>query len=152
THKQAHADSACLKAFRDAAENKLAMSKRTALLADFLVLRHGLKHALQKWVKEVPMAHATMLMGKGIFDERQAGFYGTYSGSASTGAVKEAIEGADTVLCVGTRFTDTLTAGFTHQLTPAQTIEVQPHAARVGDVWFTGIPMNQAIETLVELC
>ncbi|MFP2364443.1 indolepyruvate decarboxylase [Enterobacter ludwigii] len=152
THKQAHADSACLKAFRDAAENKLAMSKRTALLADFLVLRHGLKHALQKWVKEVPMAHATMLMGKGIFDERQAGFYGTYSGSASTGAVKEAIEGADTVLCVGTRFTDTLTAGFTHQLTPAQTIEVQPHAARVEDVWFTGIPMNQAIETLVELC
>ncbi|MEG6367701.1 indolepyruvate decarboxylase [Enterobacter ludwigii] len=152
THKQVHADSACLKAFRDAAENKLAMSKRTALLADFLVLRHGLKHALQKWVKEVPMAHATMLMGKGIFDERQAGFYGTYSGSASTGAVKEAIEGADTVLCVGTRFTDTLTAGFTHQLTPAQTIEVQPHAARVGDVWFTGIPMNQAIETLVELC
>ncbi len=69
------------------------MSKRTALLADFLVLRHGLKHALQKWVKDVPMAHATMLMGKGIFDERHAGFYGTYSGSASAGAVKEAIEG-----------------------------------------------------------
>lgn len=65
---------------------------------------------------------------------------------------KEAIEGADTVLCIGTRFTDTLTAGFTHQLTSAQTIEVQPHAARVGDVWFTGIPMLQAIETLVELC
>jgi indolepyruvate decarboxylase len=56
------------------------------------------------------------------------------------------------VLCIGTRFTDTLTAGFTHQLTPAQTIEVQPHASRVGDVWFTGIPMLQAIETLVELC
>lgn len=147
-----HADSACLKAFRDAAENKLATSKRTALLADFLVLRHGHKHALQKWVKDVPMAHATMLMGKGIFDERHAGFYGTYSGSASAGPVKEAIEGADTVLCIGTRFTDTLTAGFTHQLTPAQTIEVQPHAARVGDVWFTGIPMLQAIETLVELC
>ena len=152
TVKPVHADNACLKAFRDAAGNKLAMSKRTALLADFLVLRYGLKHALQKWVKEVPMAHATMLMGKGIFDERQTGFYGTYSGSASTGTVKEAIEGADTVLCIGTRFTDTLTAGFTHQLATAQTIEVQPHASRVGDVWFTGIPMLQAIETLVELC
>lgn len=98
------------------------------------------------------MAHATMLMGKGIFDERQPGFYGTYSGSASADAAKEAIEGADTVLCIGTRFTDTLTAGFTHQLTPAQTIEVQPHASRVGDIWFTGIPMIQAIETLAELC
>lgn len=152
TVKPVHADNACLKAFRDAARSRLAMSKRTALLADFLVLRHGLKPALQKWVKEVPIAHATMLMGKGIFDERQAGFYGTYSGSASAEPVKEAIERADTVLCIGTRFTDTLTAGFTHQLTPAQTIEVQPHASRVGDVWFTGIPMLQAIETLAELC
>ncbi|MEX0578168.1 indolepyruvate decarboxylase, partial [Enterobacter cloacae subsp. cloacae] len=152
TFKTAHADHACLKAFRDAAESRLKTSKRTALLADFLVMRHGMKHALQKWVKEVPIAHATMLMGKGIFDERQPGFYGTYSGSASVGAVKEAIEGADTVLCIGTRFTDTLTAGFTHQLTQAQTIEVQPHAARVGDVWFTGIPMSDAIETLVALC
>lgn len=98
------------------------------------------------------MAHATMLMGKGIFDERQSGFYGTYSGSASAAPVKEAIEGADTVLCIGTRFTDTLTAGFTHQLTPDQTIEVQPHASRVGDVWFTGIPMREAIETLTALC
>lgn len=152
TYKPAHADNGCLKAFREAAQNRIAGSKRTALLADFLVLRHGLKHALQKWVKEVPMAHATMLMGKGIFDERQPGFYGTYSGSASADAAKEAIEGAYTVLCIGTRFTDTLTAGFTHQLTPAQTIEVQPHASRVGDIWFTGIPMIQAIETLAELC
>ncbi|WP_368541710.1 indolepyruvate decarboxylase [Enterobacter soli] len=152
TYKPAHADSGCLSAFREAAKNRLAAGKRTALLADFLVLRHGLKHAMQKWVKEAPMAHATMLMGKGIFDERQPGFYGTYGGSASSDAVREAIEGADTVLCVGTRFTDTLTAGFTHQLTAAQTIEVQPHASRVGDVWFTGIPMIQAIEVLTELC
>ncbi len=82
-----------MQAFREAAEKRLSTSKRTALLADFPVLRHGLRAALQTWVKEVPMAHATMLMGKGIFDERQSGFYGTYSGSASAAAVKEAIEG-----------------------------------------------------------
>ncbi|VFS44526.1 indolepyruvate decarboxylase [Enterobacter cancerogenus] len=107
TLRATEGDDACLQAFRDAAQQRLAATRRTALLADFLVLRHGLKQALQKWVNEVPMAHATMLMGKGIFDERQAGFYGTYSGSASAAAVKEAIEGADTVLCIGTRFTDT---------------------------------------------
>ncbi len=93
TVNPAPADSACLQAFREAAEKRLSTSKRTALLADFLVLRHGLRTALQTWVKEVPMAHATMLMGKGIFDERQSGFYGTYSGSASAAPVKEAIEG-----------------------------------------------------------
>ncbi|MCD4561750.1 indolepyruvate decarboxylase [Lelliottia nimipressuralis] len=152
TERTSHADSACLKAFRDAAETRIAGSKRTALLADFLVLRYGLKAPLQKWVNDTPMAHATMLMGKGIFDERQPGFYGTYSGSASAEGVREAIEEAETVICVGTRFTDTLTAGFTHNLPAARTIEVQPHAARVGERWFTGIPMSKAVEILSALC
>lgn len=145
------ADEACLNAFRDAAASRLAASKRTALLADFLALRYGLQEPLRQWMRETPMAHATMLMGKGLFDERQPGFYGTYSGAASAGAVKEAIEGADTVLCIGTRFTDTLTAGFTHTLTQEQIIDVQPFAARVGDRWFTGIPMAQAVAILAEL-
>jgi indolepyruvate decarboxylase len=145
-------DSACLKAFQDAAEKSLSSSTRTALLADFLVLRYGLKNQLQKWVSETPMAHATLLMGKGIFDERQPGFYGTYNGAASAEAVREAIEEADRVICVGTRFTDTLTAGFTHKLRPEQTIEVQPHATRIGERWFTDIPMARAVEILSGLC
>ena len=145
-------DSFRLDAFRQAAEKRLAASDRTALLADFLVLRYGLKSQLQRWVDQTPIAHATMLMGKGIFDERKPGFAGTYSGSASAAEVNEAIEGADTVICVGTRFTDTLTAGFTHKLTHQQTIDVQPHASRIGDVWYTGIPMIQAIEVLSSLC
>lgn len=146
------ADNACLTAFREAVEVRLTGSQRMALLADFLVLRYGLKDALQKWVEASPMAHATMLMGKGIFDERLPGFYGTYHGAASDERVRSAIEDADVVICVGTRFTDTLTAGFTHQLTAAQTIEIQPHAARVGERWFTDIPMAQAVDVLAALC
>jgi indolepyruvate decarboxylase len=151
TYKPAHADNGCLKAFREAAQNRIASSKRTALLADFLVLRHGLKHALQKWVKEVPMAHATMLMGKGILMSVSRAFTAPTADRQAPMPRKRRLK-ARIVLCIGTRFTDTLTAGFTHQLTPAQTIEVQPHASRVGDIWFTGIPMIQAIETLTELC
>jgi indolepyruvate decarboxylase len=145
-------DTACLAAFREAAETQLMQGGRVALLADFLALRYGLKAQLQAWVNETPMAHATLLMGKGLFDERQPGFIGTYSGSASDDAVIEAIEQAGTVICVGTRFTDTLTAGFTHKLSASQTIEIQPHAARVADRWFTGIPMTQAVAILSELC
>jgi len=141
-----------LEAFRHAAAQRLANSERTALLTDFLVLRYGLQQQLQQWVAQTPIAHATLLMGKGIFDEHKPGCYGTYSGSASGEAVKEAIEGADTVICVGACFTDTLTAGFTHKLTPQQTIDVQPYATRVGETWFTGIPMAQAIEILTSLC
>ena len=74
------------------------------------------------------MAHATLLMGKGLFDERHPAFVGTYSAGASSDYVRLAIEDADTIFCVGTQFVDTLTAGFTQQLPQERTIDVQPHA------------------------
>lgn len=67
-----------------------------------------------------------MLMGKGLFDEQQSGFVGTYSGIASAPQTREAIENADTIICIGTRFTDTITAGFTQHLAREKTIEIQP--------------------------
>ncbi|POT59934.1 indolepyruvate decarboxylase [Citrobacter amalonaticus] len=143
---------AVITAFRYHARQRLMNSRRVALLADFLARRFGLQPVLRRWMVETPMAHATLLMGKGLFDEQQSGFVGTYSGGASSKFVRQAIEETDTTICVGTRFVDTLTAGFTQQLAQEQTIEVQPWASRVGKNWFSGLSMEQAVTTLRELC
>lgn len=144
-------ESSVVAAFRYQARERLLDSSRVALLADFLAQRFGLQPVLQRWMAETPMAHATLLMGKGLFDERHPAFVGTYSAGASSEYVRRAIEDADTVICVGTCFVDTLTAGFTQCLPQEHTIEVQPHASRVGSQWFN-IPMEQAVTTLRELC
>ena len=144
-------ESSVAEAFRYHARERLLDSPRVALLADFLALRFGLQSVLQRWMAETPMAHATLLMGKGLFDERHPAFVGTYSAGASSDYVRQAIEDADTIVCVGTQFVDTLTAGFTQQLPQERTIEVQPHASRIGTSWFN-IPMEQAVTTLRELC
>ncbi|TKU19974.1 thiamine pyrophosphate-binding protein [Citrobacter sp. wls827] len=144
-------ESSVAAAFRYHAREQLLDSSRVSLLADFLALRFGLQPVLQRWMTETPMAHATLLMGKGLFDERHPAFVGTYSAGASSDYVRKAIEDVDTIICVGTRFVDTLTAGFTQNLPPERTIEVQPHASRVGGSWFN-IPMEQAVTTLRELC
>ncbi|UNM04379.1 indolepyruvate decarboxylase [Citrobacter freundii] len=144
-------ESSVAEAFRYHARERLLDSPRVALLADFLALRFGLQPVLQRWMAETPMAHATLLMGKGLFDERHPVFVGTYSAGASSDYVRLAIEDADTIFCVGTQFVDTLTAGFTQQLPQERTIEVQPHASRIGTSWFN-IPMEQAVTTLRELC
>lgn len=141
-----------LDAFRRRAEEMLSRSPRIALLADFLAQRFGVQALLQSWMRDFPLPHATLLMGKGLFDETQEGFVGTYSGAASETAVRKAIEEADTVICIGARFSDTLTAGFTHQLPAERTIDIQPFAARVGDEWFSGIPMQDAVGVLMTLC
>ncbi|EIW5353911.1 alpha-keto acid decarboxylase family protein [Salmonella enterica] len=138
-------------AFRYHARQCLMNSRRIALLADFLAGRFGLRPLLQRWMAETPIAHATLLMGKGLFDEQHPNFVGTYSAGASSKEVRQAIEDADRVICVGTRFVDTLTDGFTQQLPAERTLEIQPYASRIGETWFN-FPMAQAVSTLRELC
>ncbi|EHU4969589.1 alpha-keto acid decarboxylase family protein [Salmonella enterica] len=138
-------------AFRYHARQCLMNSRRIALLADFLAGRFGLRPLLQRWMAETPIAHATLLMGKGLFDEQHPNFVGTYSAGASSKEVRQAIEDADRVICVGTRFVDILTAGFTQQLPAERTLEIQPYASRIGETWFN-LPMAQAVSTLRELC
>ncbi|ECF2939447.1 alpha-keto acid decarboxylase family protein [Salmonella enterica subsp. enterica serovar Reading] len=138
-------------AFRYHARQCLMNSRRIALLADFLAGRFGLRPLLQRWMAETPIAHATLLMGKGLFDEQHPNFVGTYSAGASSKEVRQAIEDADRVICVGTRSVDTLTAGFTQQLPAERTLEIQPYASRIGETWFN-LPMAQAVSTLRELC
>ncbi|ECJ2453409.1 indolepyruvate decarboxylase [Salmonella enterica] len=138
-------------AFRYHARQCLMNSRRIALLADFLAGRFGLRPLLQRWMAETPIAHTTLLMGKGLFDEQHPNFVGTYSAGASSKEVRQAIEDADRVICVGTRFVDTLTAGFTQQLPAERTLEIQPYASRIGETWFN-LPMAQAVSTLRELC
>ncbi|EAP1623697.1 alpha-keto acid decarboxylase family protein [Salmonella enterica] len=138
-------------AFRYHARQCLMNSRRIALLADFLAGRFGLRPLLQRWMAETPIAHATLLMGKGLFDEQHPNFVGTYSAGASSKEMRQAIEDADRVICVGTRFVDTLTAGFTQQLPAERTLEIQPYASRIGETWFN-LPMAQAVSTLRELC
>lgn len=145
------ADENQLAGFREHAGQMLRSSRQVSLLADFLAQRYGLQDTLRMWVAKTPIACATMLMGKGLFDEQQPGFVGTYSGIASAPQTREAIENADTIICVGTRFTDTITAGFTQHLPLERTIEIQPFAVRVGDHWFSRIPMDQALNELMIL-
>ncbi len=147
-----HEAQSCVEtAFRYHARQCLMNSRRIALLADFLAGRFGLRPLLQRWMAETPIAHATLLMGKGLFDEQHPNFVGTYSAGASSKEVRQAIEDADRVICVGTRFVDTLTAGFTQQLPAERTLEIQPYASRIGETWFN-LPMAQAVSTLRELC
>lgn len=148
----AAAEPATLEAFRHCAQAKIAESRSASLLADFLALRYGLQEALQQWMDGTPMPHASLLMGKGLFDESKPGFLGTYSGAASEPQVRQGIERAGVVICVGVRFTDTITAGFSQKLSQQQTIDVQPNAVRVGERWFSGISMAQAVDVLHQLC
>ncbi|ASM19846.1 indolepyruvate decarboxylase [Serratia marcescens] len=149
--RQAKLSQSALQAFIAAAREKLLSARRVSLLADFLADRFGAEAALDEWLQEVDMPHATLLLGKGVLDENRAGFVGTYCGGASDPAVKKLIENADVVINVGVRLTDTITAGFTHHLPVEKCIDIQPFEAWVGRRRFSRIPMREAVQALHRL-
>ncbi|QPS87427.1 indolepyruvate decarboxylase [Serratia plymuthica] len=149
--RQAHLSQASLQAFIAAAREMLLPARRVSLLADFLAERFGAEKVLEQWMNEVDMPHSTLLLGKSVFDETHACFTGTYAGAASDPQVKQLIENADAVINVGVRFTDTITAGFSHHLPAEKCIDIQPFEARVGQQVFSQIPMRDAVKALHRL-
>ena len=139
------------RAFRDAAEQLLAPAERVSLLADFLALRWQQQSALAALREKSAIPCASLLMGKGVLDEQQPGYVGTYAGEASAGQVCGQIEQVDVAICVGVRFTDTITAGFTQQFAPERLIDLQPFSASVGGEHFAPLSMADALSELQPL-
>lgn len=142
---------AARRAFSEAAERLLAPAERVSLLADFLALRWQQQSALAALREQSAIPCASLLMGKGVLDEQQPGYVGTYAGEASAGQVCEQIEQVDVAICVGVRFTDTITAGFTQQFAPERLIDLQPLSASVGDENFAPLSMADALSELQPL-
>ncbi|WP_337026510.1 alpha-keto acid decarboxylase family protein [Pantoea eucrina] len=134
-------------AFAAAAERLLAPAQRVALLADFLAARWGAAAQLAGLRELRAIPSATLLMGKGVLNEQQSGFVGTYAAAGSSMAICRAIEETDVTLCAGVRFTDTLTAGFTQQLSPERVIDIQPFHSCVAGERFA-LPMKAALAAL----
>ncbi|WP_239954297.1 thiamine pyrophosphate-binding protein [Pantoea sp. Z09] len=136
------------RAFAAAAARQLAQAQRVALLADFLAARWQQQAVLARLRQRRAIPSATLLMGKGVLDEQQPGYVGTYAAAGSASGVSEAIEQTDVTLLVGVRFTDTLTAGFTQNFAPEQLIDIQPFAASVAGERFAPLCMAEALEEL----
>lgn len=137
--------------FTEAAAALLKPAKRVSLLADFLADRFGARADVQKWVDEVPLPHATLLLGKGLLNEQHPRFCGTYSGQASSDALIKVIEDAEAIITVGVCFSDTVTSGFTQNIAPQKRIDLQPFSAQVGDKLFDQLPLRVSIEILHRL-
>jgi indolepyruvate decarboxylase len=137
-----------LEEFTSTARTTLAGAGSLGVLADYLADRFGVRRELASLVSLGQIPHATLSMGKGLFDEAGPDFVGTYSGAASPKPVLAAVEEADVTICVGVRFHDTTTTGFSQQLNPERTIDVQPFGARIGSRAFASLPMRDAVTAL----
>jgi TPP-dependent 2-oxoacid decarboxylase len=84
----------------------LAAAKNPAVLAGVEIQRLGLCHELEQFINFTRYPFATTILGKSVLSERHPQFLGVYFGRLGPESVKNSIEDADVLLCLGALMTD----------------------------------------------
>ncbi len=100
-------------------------SENPVILGDVLIERFQAKQEFNHLVKNSGFPSATLLMGKGIINEDEPNFIGTYLGTLDNIDVYNAVNNSDCVISAGTIFSDFNTLRFDIRFKPANFIEIQ---------------------------
>lgn len=149
--KEPIADTSQLKALTEHLDRLLATVKRPVLLAGFLMERFGLIPEVRALVERNKLPNASLFMGKGVLDETQISYIGNYSGGASDPLLLQALDNADIVLSLGVRYTDNITANFSHLPNPEYLVDLQPHSVIVNGLEYKNIPLKDSLKLLAQL-
>lgn len=136
-----------LDAFENAAQRLLAGAVCPALLVGNLPLRYGLGAEIASFLTERHWPAATQSLGRGLLDETGPNYVGIYNGGDSPEPIRQVIEGADVLVCVGTKFFD-WDGLFTADLDPAKIITIGRHSCSVGGQLFEPVAPDAALARL----
>jgi indolepyruvate decarboxylase len=95
------------------------------------------------------MQVATLNCAKGAVPETSPQFAGTYAGSGSSPATRDAIEGSDCLLAVGYRRVETTTGFLTDKL-PASTIHLNSSYVGTTEKNYQGLYIAELLQSMVE--
>lgn len=122
-----------LQAATNHARQLLERVYRPVILVDVKTMRFGLQTAVRQLADVMNVPVATMILGKGAFDETHPNYIGMYEGSFGSSEVQSTVENADCVITVGLVWEDINTAMFTANLNPLVTIDIQPDMVKVAE-------------------
>lgn len=137
-----------LQAAADQVRQLLDRARKPVLLVDVNAMRFGLQTAVRQLADAMNIPVATMMFGKGAFDESHSNYIGVYGGSFGSSEVQTAVEQADCVIAVGMVWADSNTGTYTAKLNPLVTVDIQPKMIKVGGAEF---PNVLAADMLLEL-
>lgn len=123
-------------------------SQNPVLLSGIHVSRYNLQAQVQQLAEKINLPVATMMMGKGSFDERHKNFIGLYAGSLGNTQVQNIVETSDCVLAVGTNWSDYNTGIFTARINPVKLIDIQPDKVSVGMTVYENVLIQDILSEL----
>jgi indolepyruvate decarboxylase len=128
---------------------RIEAARSLAVLPAYTVSRFKLQDSLRALVETLGCPFAAMQMDKGVLSEAHPQFVGMYSGAASSGAVREAVEGADVVIDAGgVSFNDFNTAAYSSRISPERLVTIDVDHVRIGDRIYNPVRMGDVFELL----
>lgn len=127
----------------------ISKAKSPLLLSGMYVLRYNLETHVQKIVEKLNLPVATMMMGKGSFNENHKNYIGLYAGSLGDKDVQRMVEASDCILSIGTMWSDYNTGSFTAKLNPVNMIEIQPFYVKVGMAVYENILIEDLLNEFI---
>jgi indolepyruvate decarboxylase len=130
---------------------RIEAARSLAVLPAYTVSRFKLQRSLRALIETLGCPFAAMAMDKGVLSEAHSQFVGTYSGAASSPAVREAVEGADVVINAGgVSFNDINTSAYSSRIPPEKLVTIDVDHVRIGDRVYNPVRMDDVFEMLTK--
>lgn len=109
----------------------LEQSQHPVVLAGVELHRYGIATQLSNLLAQTGYPFATTLLGKSILSEMHPQFIGSYAGTLSQEYVRQRVETADCILCLGAFMSDINLGGFTAQLPETRLINANSDKVKI---------------------
>ncbi|ACB96946.1 alpha-keto acid decarboxylase family protein [Beijerinckia indica] len=143
-------DSATVNAAVEAAVEFLSKREKIVLLIGSKLRAAGAEAEAIKLADALECAVATMAAAKSFFPEDHPHYIGTYWGEVSSAGVKEIVDWADGILCLGPVFNDYSTVGWTAWPKGPNVLVADKDEITLTDHAFNGITLKEFLATLTE--
>lgn len=126
-------------------------AQKPVLLPDIMVSRYNLQSVVESLADKMDIPVATMMAGKGSFNESHKNYIGLYAGIWGSLEIKDFVESCDCILAIGPIWSDYNTGSFSAQLNPVNIIEIQPNYVKVGMSLYENVLMEDLLNELVKI-
>ncbi|MCJ1787313.1 alpha-keto acid decarboxylase family protein [Staphylococcus warneri] len=96
-------------------EDKLNSAKQPVIITGHEINSFGLHSELEQFVNQTHIPVAQLSLGKGAFNEENEHYLGIFDGSIAEENVKNYVNQSDAILNIGSKLTDSATAGFSFE-------------------------------------
>ncbi|WYJ85128.1 hypothetical protein A5866_000186 [Enterococcus sp. 12C11_DIV0727] len=105
-------------------EQALQQAQRPVIIAGHEILSYHIEQQLDAFIQKFNLPITTLPLGKSAFNEDDAHYLGTYTGSTTDEPLRSRVDTADLVLLLGAKLTDSATSGFSFGFTDQQIISI----------------------------